>query len=66
MRRREFIALVGAVGIWSLPLRAQQLQLAPVIGFLNGSSADGYAPMVAAFGEGLKDVGFVGGPERYN
>jgi putative ABC transport system substrate-binding protein len=59
MRRREFITLVGAAGAWSLPLRAEQSM--PVIGFLNGSSADGYAPMVAAFGQGLKEVGFVDG-----
>jgi putative ABC transport system substrate-binding protein len=60
VRRREFITLVGgAAGIWSLPLRAEHLT--PVIGFLNGSFADGYAPMVAAFGQGLKEVDFVDG-----
>ena len=47
----EFITLVGVAGAWSLPLRAEQLT--PVIGFLNGSSADGYAPIVAAVGQGL-------------
>ena len=60
MRRREFIGLVGgAVAMWPLALRAQQLT--PVIGFLNGSSAHGYAPMVAAFGRGLKETGYVDG-----
>jgi putative ABC transport system substrate-binding protein len=33
----------------------------PVIGFLNGSSPDGYAAMVAAFREGLKEVGYLEG-----
>jgi putative tryptophan/tyrosine transport system substrate-binding protein len=33
----------------------------PVIGFLNGGSADGYAPMVAAFRQGLKESGYVEG-----
>jgi ABC-type uncharacterized transport system substrate-binding protein len=30
-----------------------------VIGFLNGGSPNGYAPMVAAFHQGLKDTGYV-------
>ncbi|MGB6731316.1 MAG: ABC transporter substrate-binding protein, partial [Xanthobacteraceae bacterium] len=33
----------------------------PVIGFLNSGSSDGYAPMVAAFREGLKEFGYVDG-----
>jgi putative ABC transport system substrate-binding protein len=32
-----------------------------VIGFLNGASPDGYAPMVAAFRQGLKEAGYVDG-----
>ena len=30
----------------------------PVIGFLNGRSPDGYAPMVDAFRQGLKKTGY--------
>jgi putative ABC transport system substrate-binding protein len=33
----------------------------PVIGFLNGASPDGYAHMVAAFHQGLKETGYVEG-----
>jgi putative ABC transport system substrate-binding protein len=33
----------------------------PVIGFLNGASPDGYAPMVAAFRHGLNETGYVEG-----
>ena len=31
----------------------------PVVGFLNGSSPDNYAPMVAAFRQGLKEAGYI-------
>jgi putative tryptophan/tyrosine transport system substrate-binding protein len=33
----------------------------PIIGFLNGSSADAYAPQVRAFRQGLKQAGYVEG-----
>ena len=33
----------------------------PVIGFLNGATPDGYAPMVAAFHQGLKESGYFEG-----
>jgi putative ABC transport system substrate-binding protein len=33
----------------------------PVIGFLNVASADGYRPMVAAFRQGLQEIGYVEG-----
>ena len=70
IRRREFIStLCGVAVAWPLAAHAQQPAM-PVIGFINQASADGYRPMVAAFRQGLQEIGYVegrtvgGGPNR--
>jgi putative tryptophan/tyrosine transport system substrate-binding protein len=56
MNRREILTLCGLFP--ALPLSAlAQSSDQQVIGFLNGGSAEPYAPMVAAFLSGLKEAG---------
>ena len=54
MRRREFITLLAGVAVsWPPTARAQQSM--PVIGFLEPTTLDQYAPFVEAFRKGLRD-----------
>jgi putative ABC transport system substrate-binding protein len=61
MHRRDFIRVVAGSAItWPLAARAQQPTL-PVVGFVNFSSAKGYAPLSSAFLKGLSEAGYVDG-----
>ena len=61
MRRREFIKVVaGSVVVWPLAAHAQPAAM-PIVGVLDSSSANEYAPFLVAFREGLHEAGFIEG-----
>ena len=61
MRRRDFLRLIGgSAAAWPLAGHAQQAAI-PIVGVLDSSSANEYAPFLAAFREGLHEAGFIEG-----
>src|SRR5260370_41290802 len=57
MRRRD---LLGVLITMAVPLVARAQQVAkPVIGFLNGTSPEGYRRFLSAFHSGLNETGYV-------
>jgi putative tryptophan/tyrosine transport system substrate-binding protein len=61
LKRREFISLLGGAAAACPLWRVHSNQAMAVIGFLNSTSSEGYAPFVAAFRQGLKEAGYVDG-----
>jgi len=61
MRRRDFIKLIaGSIAAWPLAARAQQPAM-PLVGLVNGRSAQDAARNTAAFRKGLNETGYVEG-----
>jgi len=72
MRRREFIAGIGASAAWPRAVRAQQPERVRRIGYLSGANADDpvLRAAVTAFVQGLQQLGWTVGrnarfEERY-
>lgn len=61
MRRRDFMLTAGAAALWPGLARAQQAAPVPVLGVLGSGSAEGWAPLTAAFRRGLGEIGYVEG-----
>ena|ERR1700738_5129777 len=59
MRRREFITVIGGAAAWPLAAHAQLPN--PLIGFLSSRSPGESTGVVAAFRQGLQEMGFVEG-----
>jgi len=60
MRRRDFIVALGSAAVWPLATRAQQPAM-PVIGFLSSLRSNDRPLIVAAFQQGLQDIGYFTG-----
>jgi putative ABC transport system substrate-binding protein len=59
MRRRDFIAALG--GITAMPFGARAQPKTPVIGYLSTGSPSAFASRLAAFRQGLGELGFAEG-----
>ena len=58
--RRDFLAGVGGAAAWPLAVRAQQARL-PTIGFLSSRAPETETHLVAAFRQGLGELGYIEG-----
>lgn len=60
IRRREFIAFLGAAAAWPLAARAKQVGKIYSIGLFNAGSAP---PFLNAFFDGLRELGWIEGKD---
>jgi putative ABC transport system substrate-binding protein len=61
MRRRTFIAVLGAAAAWPVAARAQQTARMPTIGFLGTTTPSSWSNYVPAFVQRLGELGWVEG-----
>jgi putative ABC transport system substrate-binding protein len=61
MRRRAFVTLLGGAAAWPLAARAQQAARRPLVGYLVETTKEAHASRIAAFLEGMRDLGYIEG-----
>lgn len=61
MRRREFITLIGGAAAWPLVVSAQQTGKVPRVGYLRLTSPADRPPLLDAFRQRLRELGWVEG-----
>jgi putative ABC transport system substrate-binding protein len=59
MKRRAFIAGLGAATAWPLVARTQPAGKLPTIGYLGGGNMTGESPFIAAFLQRLRELGWI-------
>jgi putative tryptophan/tyrosine transport system substrate-binding protein len=61
VNRREFMTLLAGAAAWPLAARAQQPAGVPLVGLLSPLSASAAARNIAAFRQGMRDLGYLEG-----
>jgi len=59
--RREFLATLGGAAAWPLATRAQPGDRPPLVGYLVETTKEAHASRIAAFLEGMRDLGYAEG-----
>ena len=61
MKRRQVLTLLGGAAAWPVTARAQQLERARLVGIVAGFAEAEFLPLLTAFREKLKELGWAEG-----
>jgi putative ABC transport system substrate-binding protein len=65
MKRREFISLLGSAALWPLTALGQQVSRIAKVGHLESGLPSTSANLLAAFRQGLGELGYVEGQNLF-